>query len=233
MIEDDPLSAIENILTGKISISSKMPQSEQLKAQSSSAVVLLKELKDLMQTFSFGDFVADYEQISKALLILEELQKNEKSLSLAQQDFINAFRLFFNNAVTHRKECDMAGMKKVELDEAKQDIFVKLQEAKHTHQQITTSISNANNRVNQISSCIQQIEEQLSKLKEERETFELAISEGQKQRETLKNDVIVWAHQAKDLVFDLAEIEAKEKTLGDQLEADKDAYVLFRASFPF
>ncbi|TKY56683.1 hypothetical protein E2542_SST21129 [Spatholobus suberectus] len=236
MIEDDPLSAIENILTGKVSISSKTPQSttqfEPPEVQSSPADVLSKELKDLMQTFSLGDFVTDYEQMSKVLLILEELQKNEKFLSLAQQTFIRAFRLFFNNAVTHRKECDTAKIKKVELNQAKEDILLKLQEAKHTQEQITTSISNANNRVNEISSCIEQLEEQLSKLKEERESFQLAINEGEKQRETLKNDSILWAHQAKDLVFDLAEIDARVKTFGEQLEADKDAYVQFKASFP-
>ncbi|XP_020202561.1 uncharacterized protein LOC109788283 isoform X2 [Cajanus cajan] len=237
MIEDDPLSAIENILTGKISISSKTPQStsrlERPKGQSTSADVLAKELKYLIQTFSLGDFITDYEQMSKVLLILEELQKNEKSLSLAQQAFIKAFRLFIKKAVTHRKECYIAGVKKVELNRAKEDILLKLQETKNTQEQITTSIFNANNRVIEISSCIEQLEEQLSKLKEERETFQLAINEGEKQRETLKNDSIVWAHQAKDLVFDLAEIEAKVKILGEQHEADKDAYVQFRASFPF
>ncbi|KAL2976056.1 hypothetical protein AAZX31_14G197800 [Glycine max] len=237
MIEDDPLSAIENILTGKVSICSKTPQSitqsEQPKVQGSPADVLSKELKDLMQIFSLGDFVTDYEQMSKVLLILEELQKNEKFLSLEQQAFIKAFRLFFNNAVTHRKQCDMAGIKKVELNRAKEDILLKLQEVKHTQEQITSTISNANNRVNEISSYIEQLEERLSKLKEERETFQLAIKEGEKQRETLKNDSILWAHQTKDLVFDLAEIEAKEKILGQQLETDNDAYDQFKASFPF
>ncbi|KAL5125311.1 hypothetical protein HKD37_02G005549 [Glycine soja] len=237
MIEDDPLSAIENILTGKVSISSKTPQSitqaEQPKVQGSPADVLSKELKDLMQTFSLGDFVTDYEQMSKVLLILEELQKNEKFLSHEQQTFIKAFRLFFNNAVTHRKECDMARIKKVDLNRAKEDILRKLQEVKHTQEQITMSISNADNRVNEISSCIEQLEEQLYKLKEERETFQLAIKEREKQRETLKNDSILWAHQTKDLVFDLAEIEAKEKILGQQLEVDNDAYDQFKASFPF
>ncbi|RZB70098.1 fibrous sheath CABYR-binding protein-like isoform X1 [Glycine soja] len=237
MIEDDPLSAIENILTGKVSICSKTPQSitqsEQPKVQGSPADVLSKELKDLMQIFSLGDFVTDYEQMSKVLLILEELQKNEKFLSLEQQAFIKAFRLFFNNAVTHRKQCDTAGIKKVELNRAKEDILLKLQEVKHTQEQITSTISNANNRVNEISSYIEQLEERLSKLKEERETFQLAIKEGEKQRETLKNDSILWAHQTKDLVFDLAEIEAKEKILGQQLETDNDAYDQFKASFPF
>ncbi|RDY11777.1 hypothetical protein CR513_03507, partial [Mucuna pruriens] len=237
MIEDDPLSAIENILTGKVSISSKTPQSttqsEPPKAQSSHADALSKELKDLMQTFSIGDFVTDYEQMSKVLLILEELQKNETFLSLAQQSFIKAFRLFFNNAVSHSKECYSAGIKKVELNRAKEDILLKLQEAKHKQEQITTSISNANNRVNEISSCIEELEKQLSKMKEERESFQLAIDEGEKQRETLKNDSILWAHQAKDLVFDLAEIETKVKSLGEQSEADKDAYDQFKASFPF
>ncbi|KAK7385670.1 hypothetical protein VNO78_31452 [Psophocarpus tetragonolobus] len=237
MIEDDPLGAIENILTGKVSISSMTPQSttqsEPQKIQSSQSDVLSKELKDLMQTFSLGDFVTDYEQMSKVLLILEELQKNEELLSLAQQTFIKAFRLFFNSAVTHRKECDTVGIKKVELNRAKEDILHKLREVKNTQEQITTSISNANNRVNEISSCIEQLEEQLSKLKEERETCQLAIQEGEKQRETLKNDSILWAHQAKDLVFDLVQIEAKEKTLGQQLDADKDAYDQFKASFPF
>ncbi|KAL2341049.1 hypothetical protein Fmac_008989 [Flemingia macrophylla] len=232
MIEDDPLSAIENILTGKIFISYKVPQSEPPKVQSSSAEVLLKKLKDFMETFNFGDFFTDYEQVSKALLILEELHKNEKSLSLAQQDFINAFRLFFNNAVTHLKEYQMVGMKKVELDKAKENSLLKLQEVKNTHKQITTTISNAITRVNQIFSSIQQLEEQLFKLKKERETFQLAICEGQKQRETLKNNSIVLAHRAKDLIFDLAEVEAKEKSLGEQLEVSKDAYALFRASFP-
>ncbi|CAJ1970870.1 unnamed protein product [Sphenostylis stenocarpa] len=237
MIEDDPLSAIENILTGKVSISSKTPQSttqsEPPTVQSSPADVLSKELKDLMQTFSLGDFVTDFEQLSKVLLILEELQKNENLLSLAQQTFIKTFRLFFNSAVTHHKECDTVGIKKAELNRAKEDILHKLQETKHAQEQITTSISNANNRVNEISSCIEQLEEQLSKLKEEKETFQLSIDEGEKQRETLKNDCILWAHQAKDLVFDLAEIEAKEKALGQQVEADKDAYDQFKASFPF
>nr|ACU17147.1 unknown [Glycine max] len=127
----------------------------------------------------------------------------------------------------------MARIKKVDLNRAKEDILRKLQEVKHTQEQITMSISNADNRVNEISSCIEQLEEQLYKLKEERETFQLAIKEREKQRETLKNDSILWAHQTKDLVFDLAEIEAKEKILGQQLEADNDAYDQFKASFPF
>ncbi|KAK7372314.1 hypothetical protein VNO80_05690 [Phaseolus coccineus] len=237
MIEDDPLSAIENILTGKVSISSKTPQSttlsEPLEVQSSPADVLSKELKDLMQNFSLGDFITDYEQLSKILLILEELQKNENLLSLAQQTFMKTFRLFFNSAVAHHKISDTVGTKKVKLNRAKEDILHKLQETKHAQELITTSISIANIRVNEISSCIEQLEEQLSKLKEERESFQLDINEGEKQKETLRNDSILWAHKAKDLVFDLAEIEAKEKALGQQLEADKDAYDQFKASFPF
>ncbi|BAT81279.1 hypothetical protein LR48_Vigan07g077100 [Vigna angularis] len=237
MIEDDPLSAIENILTGKVSIFSKTPQSATLsepsEAQSSPTDILSKELKDLMQTFSLGDFVTDYEQLSKVLLILEELQKNENLLSLAQQTFMRTFRLFFNSAVAHHKESCTVGIKKVKLNRAKEDILHKLQETKHAQEQITTSISIANIRVNEISSSIEQLEEQLSKLKEERETFQLAINEGEKQRETLKNDSILWAHHTKDLVFDLAGIEAKEKALRQQLEADKDAYNQFKASFPF
>ncbi|XP_027940125.1 uncharacterized protein LOC114194212 isoform X2 [Vigna unguiculata] len=237
MIEDDPLSAIENILTGKVSISSKTSQSATLseppESQSCPTDVLSKELKDLMQTFSLGDFVTDYEQLSKVLLILEELHKNENLLSLAQQTFMRTFRLFFNSAVAHHKESCTVGIKKVKLNRAKEDILHKLQETKHAQEQITTSISIANIRVNEISSSIEQLEEQLSKLKEERETFQLAINEGEKQRETLKNDSILWAHQTKDLVFDLAEIEAKEKALRQQLEADKDAYNQFKASFPF
>ncbi|KAL2317284.1 hypothetical protein Fmac_031160 [Flemingia macrophylla] len=164
MIEDDPLNAIENILTGKVSISSKTPQSttrsESPKAQSTSADVLAKELKYLIQTFSLGDFVTDYEQMSKVLLILEELQKNEKSLSLVQQKFIKAFRLFIKNAVIHRRECNIAGMKKVELNRTKEDILLKLQETKHTREQITLSIFNVNNRISEISSSIEQLEEQ-------------------------------------------------------------------------
>ncbi|XP_014505059.1 uncharacterized protein LOC106765075 isoform X2 [Vigna radiata var. radiata] len=237
MIEDDPLSAIENILTGKVSISSKTPQSATLseppEAQSSPTDILSKELKDLMQTFSLGDFVTDYEQLSKVLLILEELQKNENLLSLAQQTFMRTFRLFFNSAIAHHRESCTVGIKKVKLNRAKENILHKLQETKHAQEQITTSISIANIRVNEISSSIEQLEEQLSKLKEERETFQLAINEGEKQRETLKNDSILWAHQTKDLVFDLAGIEAKEKALRQQLEADKDAYNQFKASFPF
>ncbi|ESW13923.1 hypothetical protein PHAVU_008G238000 [Phaseolus vulgaris] len=237
MIEDDPLSAIENILTGKVSISSKIPQSTTLseppEVQSSPTDVLSKELKDLMQTFSLDDFITDYEQLSKILLILEELQKNENLLSLAQQTFMKTFRLFFNSAVAHHKISDTVGTKKVILNRAKEDILHKLQETKHAQELITTSISNANIRVNEISSCIEQLEEQLSKLKEERESFQLDINEGEKQKEALRNDSILWAHKAKDLVFDLAEIEAKEKALGQQLEADKDAYDQFKASFPF
>jgi len=237
MIEDDPLSAIENILTGKVSISSKTPQStampEPPQVQSSPTDVLSKELKFLMQTFSLGDFVTDYEQLSKVLLILEELQKNETSLSPAQQTFMKTFSLFFNSAVTHHKISDTFGAKKVKLNRAKEDILHKLQETKQSQKLITGSISIANMKVNEISSSIEQLEEQLSKLKKERESFQLLKNQGEKRRETLKNDSILWAHEAKDLVFELAEIEAKEKALGQQLEADKDAYEQFKASFPF
>ncbi|XP_027330205.1 uncharacterized protein LOC113846309 [Abrus precatorius] len=236
MIEDDPLSALEYILSGNVSFSKTQQsttQSEPPKVQSSTVDALSKELKDLIQTFSLVNFATDYKQMSKVLFILDELQKNEKFLSLAQQTFIKGFRLFFNNAVVHHKECDIAGIKKIELSQAKENILLKLQEAKHTQEQITTTISNANEKVNEISSYIEELEKQLSKLKKERETFQLAINEGGKQREILKSGSVLWAHQAKDLVFDLAETETQLKTLGEQLEADKDAYVQFKASFPF
>ncbi|KAK7300666.1 hypothetical protein RJT34_11514 [Clitoria ternatea] len=237
MIEEDPICALENILAGKVSISSKTQQSNTPsglpKVRSSNSNVLSKELGDLMLTYSLGDIVRDYEQISKVLFILDELQKSENFLSLSQLTFIKNFRPFFHNAVSHLKESDTAGIKKVELNQAKEDILLKLQEAKHTQEQITSSISNANNKVNEISSHIEQLEEQLSKLKKERETFQLAIADCGKQKEKLKSDSILWAHQAKDLVFDLAETDSQLKTIGEQLEADKDAYAQFKASFPF
>ncbi|KAK7315431.1 hypothetical protein VNO77_33978 [Canavalia gladiata] len=237
MIEEDPMNAIERLLTGKVSVSLKMQQqsSAQLglpEVQIPSFEALQKELKNLLTKFDLSSLISDDFHRSTICFYIEGLEKFE-FLQPAHRTFIQNFRNFFINAASNYNKLNEVTNKKIRLKVERKVVLNKLQEARAKDERKTSLISSASLRVKEIVSSIEDIEAQLVKLKHEKEAFELAINECGKQKERLRTDCISWAHQSRDLVVELTKTEEIAQFLEYQVEMDETNFQKLVASIPF
>ncbi|KAK7315434.1 hypothetical protein VNO77_33981 [Canavalia gladiata] len=230
MIQEDPMSAIERLLNGKVSVSSTI--SGQPEIQIPYFESLQKELKSLLTKFDFSSLISDDFHRSNICFYIEGLEKFE-SLQPAHRAFIQNFRNFFLNAASNYNKLNEVTNKRIQLKVEREVVSKKLQEARAKDEQMTALISSASLRVKEIVSSNEEIEAQLLKLKHEKEVFELAIIECGKQKEKLRTDCLSWAHQSRDLVVELTKTKKIAQFLEGQVETDKTNFQKLVASIPF
>ncbi|KAK7315432.1 hypothetical protein VNO77_33979 [Canavalia gladiata] len=174
MIQEDPMSAIERLLNGKVSVSSTI--SGQPEIQIPYFESLQKELKSLLTKFDLSSLISDDFHRSNICFYFEGLEKFE-SLQPAHRAFIQNFRNFFLNAASNYNKLNEVTNKRIQLKVEREVVSKKLQEARAKDEQMTALISSASLRVKEIVSSNEEIEAQLMKLRHEKEVFELAINE--------------------------------------------------------
>jgi len=179
LIEEDPLFALEKLLTG---------------VQSYSIRTLLQELKTLMDSSSdFEDLVSNQESKLKMISLFHGLNQHQRLLPLNVKEFVEKVQNFFNDNIMRHTTSQQLLRKHNQLLDLKTDLMNKLLSAKCTQTHIDSESSTANAQIHELSLQIDDLKSVVNKC--------------DVQKQKLKAECTEWAQQSKELLSALASTE--------------------------
>ncbi|XP_045823749.1 uncharacterized protein LOC123916351 isoform X2 [Trifolium pratense] len=210
LIEEDPLLALEKLLTG---------------VQSFSIETLLQELKTLMDSTSDLDhLVSNQESKSKLISLLHGLNQHQRLLPSDVKEFVEKVQNFFNDNIKQATSQRVIKKHNLLLD-SKTDLMNKLMSAKSTQAHIDSETSTANAKIHELSLQIEDLENQRNALKS-------VVNKCDVQKMKLKAECTEWAQQSKKFISALASSEVDVREAERARYLAKEGFANLKSSFP-
>ncbi|XP_027337495.1 uncharacterized protein LOC113851223 [Abrus precatorius] len=223
LIEEDPLSALENLLTGKVSIT---------QMQSSSIGILLQDLKVLLMDSNLEHLVIHQESRSKLVSLLEQLNQHQRILSSDAKDFVKNVGNFCNDYFGKHTTSQQVIKKHKQLLQSKDDLLNKLSSAKSTQAHIDNKSCTAKVQIDELSLKIDDLRKQVADTEHQIDALKLTMKMCDLEKEKLKAECTQWAQQSAQLLSALysSEIDVQEVQHANNMA--KEAFANLKSSFP-
>ncbi|KAK2440671.1 putative disease resistance protein [Trifolium repens] len=219
MIEEDPLLALEKLLTGQVSISSIR--------------VLIQELKTLMDSSSdIEHLVSNQESKSKLISIFHQLSQHQGMLTSDMKDFVEKVQNFFNEIIIKHATLQQVFKKHNQLLDSKTDLVNKLWSAKSTQTHIDGETSTANAQIHELSLQIDEHRKKMEDLENQRDGLKSVVNKCDVQKKKLNAECTEWAEQSKELLSALASSEVDIKEAEHAMNLAKEGFANLKSSFP-
>lgn len=236
MIKEDPLIALEKLLTGKVSITEKIGQNplsqSESEVQSSSVGILLDDLKTLMESSDLDHLVSHQESKSKMISLFQQLNQHQGVLSVEVKDFVKNAHDLFSDFFGKHTTSQHVSKRHNQLLESKTDLMNKLWSAKSTQTHIDNATSTAKTQIHEISLRIDGLRKQLVDLENQRDEFRSAVDKCGLQKKKLMDECTQWAQQSKELLSELASSEVDAQKVELERSLAKEAFANLKSSFP-
>jgi chromosome segregation ATPase len=219
MIEEDPLLALEKLLTGQVSISS-------IRA-------LLQKLKTLMDSSSdLEHLVCNQESKSKLISIFHQLNQHQGMLTSDMKDFVEKLHNFFNENIIKHTTLQKVFKKHNQLLDSKTDLVNKLWSAKSIQTHIDGETLTANAQIHELSLQIDEHRKKMEDLEKQRDGLKSVVNKCDVQKKKLNDECTEWAEQSKELLSALASSEVDIKEAEHAMNLAKEGFVNLKSSFP-
>jgi chromosome segregation ATPase len=219
MIEEDPLLALEKLLTGQVSISSIR--------------VLIQELKTLMDSSSdIEHLVSNQESKSKLISIFHQLSQHQGMLTSDMKDFVEKVQNFFNEIIIKHVTLQQVFKKHNQLLDSKAGLMNKLWSAKSTQTHIDSETSTANAQIHELSFQIDGLRKKMEDLENQRDGLKSVVRKCDTQKKKLNAECTEWAKQSKELLSALDSSEVDIKEAEHAMNLAKEGFANLKLSFP-
>jgi chromosome segregation ATPase len=219
MIEEDPLLALEKLLTGQVSISSIR--------------VLIQELKTLMDSSSdIEHLVSNQESKSKLISIFHQLNQHQGMLTSDMKDFVEKVQNFFNEIIIKHVTLQQVFKKHNQLLDSKAGLMNKLWSAKSTQTHIDSETSTANAQIHELSFQIDGLRKKMEDLENQRDGLKSVVRKCDTQKKKLNAECTEWAKQSKELLSALDSSEVDIKEAEHAMNLAKEGFANLKSSFP-
>ncbi|XP_045824198.1 uncharacterized protein LOC123916725 isoform X2 [Trifolium pratense] len=222
LMEEDPLLALvalENLLTGQVSISSVR--------------VLLQELKTLMDSSSDLDhLVSNQESKSKLISLLHQLNQHQGMLTSDEKDFVEKVQNFFNDNIIKHTTSQQLLKKYNQVLDSKTDLMNKLRSAKSAQTDIDRETSTTNAQIHELSLQTDELRKKLADLENQIEGLKSVANTRDVQKMKLKAECSELAQQSKELLSALASLEVNIREAERARNLAKEGFANLKSSFP-
>ncbi|XP_027337499.1 uncharacterized protein LOC113851226 [Abrus precatorius] len=223
LIEEDPLSALENLLIGKVSIS---------QMQSSSIGILLQDLKALLMDSNLDHLVTHEESRSKLVSLLEQLNQHQRLLSSEAKDFVKNVENFCDDYFGKHTTSQQVINKHKQLLQSKEDLLNKLSSAKSTQSRIDNKSCTAKVQIDELSLKIDDLRKQVADTEHQIDALKLTMKMCDLEKEKLKAECTQWAQQSAQLLSALSSSEIDVQEVQHANNMAKEAFANLKSSFP-
>ncbi|XP_039688369.1 uncharacterized protein [Medicago truncatula] len=204
LIEEDPLFALEKLLTG---------------VQSYSIRSLLQELKILMDSSSDLDhLLSNQESKLKLVSLFHGLNQHQRLLPSNVKEFVEKVQNFFNDNIMRLTTSQQLLRKHNQLLDLKTELMNKLKSAKSTQTHINNESSTANAQIHELSLQIDDLKSVVNKC--------------YVQKQKLKAECTEWAQQSKELLSALASTEINVIEAERMRNLATEGFANLKSSFP-
>ncbi|WJX31165.1 hypothetical protein P8452_19625 [Trifolium repens] len=211
LIEEDPLFALEKLLTG---------------VQSFSIGTLLQELKTLMDSSSDIDhLVSNQESKLKLISLFDGLNQHQRLLPSDVKEFVEKVQNFFNDNIIKHDTAQQVLKKHNQLLDLKTDLMNKFSSAKSTQIHIDSETATANAKIHELSLQIEDLENQRGVLKS-------VVNKCDVQKMKLKAECTELAQQSKKFISALASSEVDVREVERARNLAKEGFENLKSSFP-
>ncbi|RHN66891.1 hypothetical protein MtrunA17_Chr3g0096691 [Medicago truncatula] len=186
LIEEDPLLALEKLLTG---------------VQSYSIETLLQELKTLIESLlDLEHLVSNQESKEKLISLLHGLNQHQGLLPSDVKEYVQKVQNFFNDNIINHAISQEVLKKHNQLLNSKTDLMNKLLSAKSTQTHVDNETSTVNAQIHEISLEIDELRKWLADLEHQRNDLISVMNQCDDQKKKLKAECSKWAQQSKELL---------------------------------
>ncbi|KAK2440665.1 hypothetical protein QL285_012047 [Trifolium repens] len=221
LMEEDPLLALvalENLLTGQVSISSTR--------------VLLQELKTLMDSSSDLDhLVSNQESKSKLISLFHQLNQHQGMLTSDEKDFVEKVQNFNDNLIKHATSQQLLKKYNQVLD-SKTNLMNKLRSAKSAQTDIDRETLTTNAQIHELSLQTDELRKKLADLENQIDGLKSAAKKCDVQKMKLKAECSDLAQQSKELLSALASLEVEIREADRARNLAKEDFANLKSSFP-
>ncbi|WJX31209.1 hypothetical protein P8452_19661 [Trifolium repens] len=211
LIEEEPLFALEKLLTG---------------VQSFSIGTLLQELKTLMDSSSDIDhLVSNQESKLKLISLFDGLNQHQRLLPSDVKEFVEKAQNFFNDNIIKHDTAQQVFKKHNQLLDLKTDLVNKFSSAKSTQIHIDSETATANAKIHELSLRIEDLENQRDGLKS-------VVNKCDVQKMKLKAECTELAQQSKKFISALASSEVDVREAERARNLAKAGFENLKSSFP-
>ncbi|KAK2386670.1 putative disease resistance protein [Trifolium repens] len=222
LMEEDPLLALvalENLLTGQVSISSIR--------------VLLQELKTLMDSSSDLDhLVSNKESKSKLISLFHQLNQHQGMLTSDEKDFVEKVQNFFNDNLIKHATSQQLLKKYNQVLDSKTDLMNKLRSAKSTQTDIDRETSTTNAQIHELSLQTDELRKKLADLENQIDGLKSVGNQRNVQKMKLKAQCSELAQQSKELLSALASLEVDIREAERAKNLAKEGFANLKSLFP-
>ncbi|KAK2386586.1 hypothetical protein QL285_060459 [Trifolium repens] len=211
LIEEDPLFALEKLLTG---------------VQSFSIGTLLQKLKTLMDSSSDIDhLVSNQESKLKLISLFDGLNHHQRLLPSDVKEFVEKVQNFFNDNIIKHDTAQQVLKKHNQLLDLKTDLMNKFSSAKSAQIHIDSETATANAKIHELSLQIEDLENQRDGLKS-------VVNKCDVQKMKLKAECTELAQQSKKFISALASSEVDVREAERARNLAKAGFENLKSSFP-
>ncbi|KAK7349902.1 hypothetical protein VNO77_07752 [Canavalia gladiata] len=238
LISGDPLSALENMLSGETSVSSKIQQytthMDSPVEKYSHVNQLLEILKILiLNKLDMNDVLLHEVDIKMVKFIFEELSKVHDQLPAVTKVYIIRSHKFFDEALTHTKNCAHAINKLSSYEQMKNEFAEKARKMKDTDTRLATLTASSKEKLQVFNTQIVALEKQLEDLKKPRDSLQQDITKCEEQRHNIKTETENFARQTLSILIKMEKTEEDLKTANAGVQASKAIFQELRSNVPF
>jgi len=218
LIEEDPILALEKLLTG---------------VQSFSIETLLQELKTFLESLSDLDhLVSNQESKKKLISLFHGLNLHQGLLPSDVKEYVEKVQNFFNkNIIKHATSQEVIKNHNQLLD-SKTDLMNKLLSVKSTQTHIDDKTSTAKAKIHELSLQIDELRKKLPDLENQRDDLNSVLNQCDVQMKKLKAECSKWAQQSEELLSALALSEVNAKEIERARTLAKEGFTNLKSSFP-
>ncbi|KAK7349897.1 hypothetical protein VNO77_07743 [Canavalia gladiata] len=232
LINDDPLSAIENMLSGEIQ--QYTTQIDMPKVESSLVNQLLESLKMfLFNKQDMKDALLHEVDTKMVKFIFEELSKVYDQLPAAIKAFIIQSHKFFDEALTHTKKYAHAISKLSSYEQTKKEFIEKARKIKDNDSRLATLTTSSKEKLQVFNTQIVELEKQLEELKKQRDNLQQDMIKCEEQRQNKKIENENFAHQILAILIKMKKNEEDVKTANAGVQASKAIFQELKSNLPF
>ncbi|KAK7313173.1 hypothetical protein VNO77_37654 [Canavalia gladiata] len=238
LINDDPLSALENMFSGEISVSSKTQQSitqvDISEVESSFVNQLLEDLKILLfNKQDMNDVLLRELDIEKVKFIFEKLSKVHDQLPAATRAFIFHSQKFYYEALTHKKNYVHGISRLSGYEHSKKEFAEKALKIKDNKTKLATLTASSQEKLHVFNTQIVALEKQLQDLKKQRDNLQQDITKCEEQKQNINIESENLARQTMSILTKIKETEDNVETASVGFEVSKAIFEKLKSKLPF
>ncbi|KAK7349896.1 hypothetical protein VNO77_07740 [Canavalia gladiata] len=239
LINDDPWSAIESMLSGEIQ--QYTTQIDTLEVESSLVNQLLESLKIfLFNKQDMNDDLLHEVDTKMVKFILEELSKVHDQLPAAIKAFIIQSHKFFDEALIHTEKYAQAISKLSSYEQTKKEFIEKARKIKYNDTRLTTLSASSkeklhvfNTQIVELEKQLEELKKQLEELKNQRDSLQQDMTKNEQQKQNRRIGNENFARQILAILIKMKEAEEDVKTASAAVQASKAIFQDLKSNLPF